>query len=324
MNVHEWPLTAFTILAQMAVGAFVTLGLVNLFAQTKYSSKTVDRLAKPALYAIGPVMVLALLASMFHLGNPLNAPNAIRHVATSWLAREILFGAGFAVLGFIFAAATWFGWFNAKIRNALAIFTAIWGLGFIWVMAHVYMLPTVPAWNHWTTPATFYISAALTGSLAIALAFSAWPIVSTKWPKLDHALTGANKSSNDPAQARADIQTERETINLTNQATKWIAITTIAMLALQLVVGTYAAAKPAGPNPAEVDPSPTWYAIRLVLLIIGAGIIGLYLTLTTHKNLEGSQHKPLLALTLTSFALVTISEIIARFLFYGEMNRIGI
>ncbi|MDO5034949.1 MAG: dimethyl sulfoxide reductase anchor subunit [Actinomycetaceae bacterium] len=312
MNVHEWPLTAFTILAQMAVGAFFTLGIVNLLARSKYSVKTVDRLAKPALYAIGPIMVLALIASMFHLGTPLNAPNAIRNIATSWLAREILFGAGFAVLGFLFALATWFQWFSEKIRTTLAIFTAAWGLIFIWVMASVYMLPTVPAWNHWTTPATFYLSAALMGSLAIAVAFSAWPQMSSKWPGLSQKLTGHNTKP-DP-----------ETYKLTGQVTKWIAIANIVLLALQLVVTSYSAAKPAGPNPAEVEASPTAQAIRLILLIIGAGLISLYLTATTGTHKPSTQPKKLLNLTLTSYVLVTISEIIARLAFYAENNRIGI
>lgn len=324
MNVHEWPLTAFTILAQMAVGAFVTLGIVNLVARSKYSAKTVDRLAKPALYAIGPIMVLALIVSVFHLGNPLNAPNAIRHVATSWLAREILFGAGFAVLGFLFALATWLDWFNEKVRNVIAVFTAAWGLVFIWVMANVYMLPTVPAWNHWTTPAAFYVSAGLTGSLAIGVAFSAWPLIETKWPRLDRAMTGSHTAKHDATAARADVRTMRETSHLVNAVARGIAISTIVLLTLQLVVTAYSSAKPAGLNPPEAEASPTWFAIRLVLLIVGAGLIGIYLATASKESAVRKKAKSLLALTVTSYVFVTISEVIARLLFYGENNRIGI
>lgn len=323
MNVHEWPLTLFTILAQMSVGAFVTLGVVNVFGRTKYSAKTIDRLGNPALYAIGPIMVLALIASIFHLGNPLNAPNAFRHVASSWLSREILFGVGFAALGFLFALAQWFNWFNATIRTVLATITAVWGLVFVWVMAHVYLLPTVPAWNHWTTPASFYLSAGLTGSLAIAVAFSSWPTISNKWPKLDKSLNKTS-SSNSAAKAREDVTTMRQTTELTNTVVKWVGITTVVLLTLQLAVIICAQMIPATTNPPATQFSTTWFITRIVLLIIGAGLMGLYLTLSSQQNALTKKTRSLMTLAITSFILVTASEIIARFLFYGAMNRIGI
>jgi DMSO reductase anchor subunit len=34
---------------------------------------------------------LGLLASALHMGYPLNALNALRHVSSSWLSREIIF-----------------------------------------------------------------------------------------------------------------------------------------------------------------------------------------------------------------------------------------
>lgn len=325
MNVHEWPLTLFTILAQMSVGAFVTLGVVNVFGRTKYSSKTIDRLGNPALYAIGPIMVLALIASIFHLGNPLNAPNAFRHVASSWLSREILFGVGFAALGFLFALAQWFHWFNATVRTVLATITAIWGVIFVWVMASVYMLPTVPAWNHWTTPASFYLSAGLTGSLAIAAAFTSWPSVSKKWPKLDRSSNPKDvKPSNSQAKAREDVAILRQTRELTNSVVKWVGIFAVLLLTLQLAVTVSAQMRPAGVNPPATEFSTTWFIIRIVLLIIGAGLMGLYLTLSSQENALLKKTRSLMTLAITSFILVTASEIIARFLFYGTMDRIGI
>lgn len=328
MNVHEWPLTAFTILAQMSVGAFITLGLVTVFARSKHSAKIIDRIAKPALYAIGPIMVLALIASLFHLGNVFKAPNALRNIATSWLAREILFGAGFAVLGFAFALMQWFQWFNATIRQVIAIITALWGLVFIWVMAHVYLLPTVPAWNHWTTPASFYLSAGLTGSLAIAVAFAAWPVVSNKWPALDHALSGRGSTSaprKSSTKAKSSANTaDVETQALTNSVLKWIGILSVLLLAFQLAVTVFAQMRPAGPNPPVEVFSPTWFIVRVILLVLGAGLMGIYLMLSSQENALLKKTRSLLSLTVTSFILVTISEVIARFMFYAEMNPVGI
>jgi hypothetical protein len=34
--------------------------------------------------------------------------NVLRHPQTSWLSREIMFGSGFALLGFVFAMLSWF------------------------------------------------------------------------------------------------------------------------------------------------------------------------------------------------------------------------
>lgn len=56
-----------------------------------------------------------------------------------------------------------------------------------------------------------------------------------------------------------------------------------------------------------------------MLLIIGAGLMGLFLARNKreHMNL-------LLTLVMTSYILVTVSEVIGRFIFYGGMDRIGI
>ena len=103
MHTQEWALITFTILTQMAVGAFLVLRVVHFYAAKKAGMEEADRLSDRALLAIVVVMGLALVASLFHLGNPLNAPRAVVNLATSWLSREILFGVIFTVLAVIFA-----------------------------------------------------------------------------------------------------------------------------------------------------------------------------------------------------------------------------
>src|SRR5512140_1401715 len=107
MNVREWALIAFTILAQMSVGSFLVLGVVHYFASHKSGMENADQLSDRALIAIGPVMVLALIVSLVHLGNPLNAYRAVTNLATSWLSREIFFGVLFTVAGGLFAIMQW-------------------------------------------------------------------------------------------------------------------------------------------------------------------------------------------------------------------------
>ena len=93
MHVSEWPLVLFTILASMAVGSFVTLGAVQLVARRQADVKTVDDLSDPAVYAIGPVMVLSIGVAFFHLGNPINALHVVGGLGHSWLSWELFFGA---------------------------------------------------------------------------------------------------------------------------------------------------------------------------------------------------------------------------------------
>lgn len=171
MHVSELPLVTFTILAQLAVGSFVVLGVVQLVARRRGGAAVVDRLSDPALYAIGPVMVLGLLASILHLGNPINMLHTIRHWDSSWLSREILFGCTFAALGAAFAVCQWRHWFTPVLRQVLAGVTAVVGLGLVYVMSMVYMLPTVPAWNTWATPVSFFTTTLLLGTLNIGAAF---------------------------------------------------------------------------------------------------------------------------------------------------------
>ena len=92
-------LIAFTILAQMSVGAFVVLGVVNFFVARKAGVEEADRMGDRSLIAIIVVLGLGLLASLLHLGSPLSAPRAVTNIATSWLSREVLSGVIFAVLG---------------------------------------------------------------------------------------------------------------------------------------------------------------------------------------------------------------------------------
>ena len=64
MNLHEWPLTLFTVFGQMAVGAFIVLGLIQVLGRRTHSTAVIDRVATPALYAIGPIMVAGFFAAV--------------------------------------------------------------------------------------------------------------------------------------------------------------------------------------------------------------------------------------------------------------------
>ena len=62
MNTQEWALILFTILSQMAVGAFWVLGVVHTYARRKAGETAADRMSDGALMVIGPVLALAFVA----------------------------------------------------------------------------------------------------------------------------------------------------------------------------------------------------------------------------------------------------------------------
>lgn len=72
----------------------------------------------------------------------------------------------------------------------------------------------------------------------------------------------------------------------------------------------------------------TGMVVRLVLLVIGAGLMGMFLikmtrSQTVNKGLL-TRSNAVLALVTISYILVIVSEVIGRFMFYGSMDRIGI
>jgi len=164
----ETPLIAFTLLAQMAIGAFCAV-MLNLFGLPYHYLGEQNTLGP--MWAVGSLIAMALAASLFHLGAPKNAWRALSHLRKSWLSREILFMLAFAGLWLL----TLFLWMQPYgdilysntlfLRNILAIVTALTGAAGIYSMARVYRLKTVPAWCNWRIMVGFFVTAFLLGQL---------------------------------------------------------------------------------------------------------------------------------------------------------------
>jgi anaerobic dimethyl sulfoxide reductase subunit C len=306
MNTNELALVIFTIAAQMSVGAFLVLGGVHFFATRYAGIEEADKLSTYALLAIGPVMVLGLIVSFFHLGNPLNAPRAIMNLATSWLSREILFGVLFAGFGFLFALMQWRKWGSPRLRNALALIAAVFGVGLVFSMAMVYYsLPSVPAWNNWATLATFFATTVLLGAVAVSAAFVA---------------AYAYLHSRNPAES----EKQRHILAIT---LRWMALVSLVVLGFQFLIqplymGYLASSGPAAEQSAAIlmEEYGVLYALRLVLLFLGAGLFSFFI----YKFARSARNIGLLStLAFTSFALVLAAELIGRYLFYASFVRIG-
>lgn len=306
MEAHDWALIIFTILAQTAVGAFVVLGIVHFFAARSAGMAEADRLSDRALLAIGPVLALGLIASLFHLGTPWAAYRAVLNVESSWLSREILFGTLFALTGAIFAIMQWRKIASFAVRNIIALVAALLGLALVYSMAQVYMLRTVPVWNSWATPLSFFVTTFLLGSLAMAAAF----------------VTNYSYVQQQDKDC-AEIQCE-----LLHNSLRGIAIGAIVLLGVQFVTGPwYIASLAAGASPAAdsaammVGQYGTLFALRLALAFLGAGLVAVFL----YRNaLTPGRERLLGNLAYAAFALTFIAELMGRYLFYATYVRIGI
>lgn len=307
MSLNEWSLIIFTIVMQMAVGSFVVLGGVHFFAARKEGIEEADKLSDRALLAIGPMVVLGLLVTLLHLGNPVNAPGAISNLGTSWLSREITLAMVFVVGGAIFAFMQWRKIGSPGLRNVIALVVAAIGLVLVYVMAAVYQLPTVPAWDSLATPVSFYVTTFLLGALAMGAAF-----VVNFW-----YLRSKGMDENDKQFSMLAI------------TLRWIAMISVVLLGVQFVViPLYIASLAASVVPAAgasaailLNENGLVFFARLLLVFLGAGVFAIFIYQSASSE---SKMRVIGNLAFLAFAFVLVGEILGRYLFYASMVRIGL
>lgn len=166
----ERSLVAFTLLSQMAVGSFWVLVGLRAWAAWRVGTEAAGTLTDGALLVVGPVMLLGIVSSLFHLGAPFKSWQAIANLRSSWLSREVLFALLFAAGTLLFAALQWLDLGPSAARSVLAGTVSLLGLALLVSMTRAYRLRTVPAWDTWTTPAAFLITACLLGGLGVGVA----------------------------------------------------------------------------------------------------------------------------------------------------------
>lgn len=305
MQTQELALVTYTILTQMSVGAFVILGLVNWYALSKTDEKNANEMSDRALLAIGPVLVLGMLASFLHLGNPINAYRAISNLDSSWLSREILFTLLFVATGAVFALMQWRKVGSFQLRRIIALVAAAFGIVLVYSMSNVYMLAAEPSWNSIATPITFYITTFLLGGLALGVAF---------------VLNYYYLKSKD----RADIGIQSDLLRTT---LKWIAVGSIVLLGVQLIVVPLYVSQLSGGNAAAVESASLltteygWvFLLRLVFVVLGAGLFGIFL----YRNALLNKERMMASGVVSAFAFVLVAEVLGRVLFYATHIRIGL
>ena len=340
MELGELPMILFTVITQMCVGMFIVLGVVQTIGSTRYSVKAVDRLADPALLAIGPAMILGLLVSMLHMHDVLNVFNVFRHFNSSWLSREIVFGIAFAALGFLFCIMQILKLGGVRIRQLVAVLTAIAGIGLVVSQVQIYYsLPTVPAWSSWFTWVQFFGTALLLGSLAVATTFV---LLIARRERRIGAMSEAEIAALEEPYERGNVMTQFSDFvsdkHLVNKAVRdevdglfknavrlmvAVAIVTagVLLIATPLYVSSLAAMGEAGMTSAA-HYAGGLAALRFTLLLVGALILGLAAFYVAGYGIK--RLRLLLFLLIASFLLALISEFVGRTIFYEAMTRVGV
>lgn len=163
MFAEEWPLMMFTLISQLAIGSFILLVLVRSMLAPK-DDATAKRMTNFGFLAVGPLMALALIFSLFHLGTPVGAYRSILNLGSSWLSREILTAGGFFVLWFVSYKA----YQKDNASNLLGWVTSLVGLAAIFSMASIYGNSVRPAWDNVNTYISFFGATFALGSIGAA------------------------------------------------------------------------------------------------------------------------------------------------------------
>lgn len=299
MDTREWALLAFTILGQAAAGLMVVLMVVRTYIVSKSGVELADRLTNRPLYMVVPIMALALLASLFHLGSPLHIIRAIPNVGSSWLSREVVFAVLFVVFAAVFTFMQWRKAGGEGLRTVVGWVTAVIAAIFVYAMGMVYMISTQPSWNTFATPVTFIAGSLLLGVLGMAAGLVA---------------------------SYAGLKAEET--KLGNTVLQGLAITALVLLGVEFIVlPIYMAylATQGGPALQSLGMMVSSFGValffRLLVLFAGAGVLAAYL----YRNASvAEKEKTLAVLAYSAFALALVGEALGRFIFYATHYRIGI
>ncbi|MCG9702700.1 dimethyl sulfoxide reductase anchor subunit [Vibrio natriegens] len=307
---YEAPLVAFTVLAQTAVGAHLT---VNAFEKFGLPPRIPEPRMNIARFAILVVMGLGFMFSTTHLGSPLRAFNAFNRIGNAALSNEILIGASFLSLAGLYWLLRAFNAFNrignAALSNEILIgasFLSLAGLYwlmtilkigseglrkvvnwlsiavsviFMFAMANVYQIETVPAWY---TPMT-----------TIAFGFT----VVTAGLMFGYMLINV-----------LDVTTEK-----TSRRLMWVGVSLItlnlAFTAMQTIhFASISTAIHSGLD--QMTLLSNYVAGHVLLLVISAGI----LVFTELFTARGRQKNLLI---IVAFVALFVAEILGRNVFYG-------
>jgi Fe-S-cluster-containing dehydrogenase component/DMSO reductase anchor subunit len=173
----HYSLILLTVLTQLAVGGFGCLFVLESLNHFLHLSPFFGKFLRLGHLAMAATALVALNASVFHLGRPLYAIRAVKMWRRSWLSREVLFFTLFvgSVLFYSLGGYQEICPVPLWARGVLGIATLLFGLGGVFCSAMIYRVPARPSWDTWQTPVAFFATAFLLGPLLSVVVF-AWSL----------------------------------------------------------------------------------------------------------------------------------------------------
>ncbi|HNX92251.1 MAG TPA: dimethyl sulfoxide reductase anchor subunit [Syntrophomonas sp.] len=159
----EWPLIINTILAQLAAGIFIFISadIIIILQNAPELAAANLKLNGTGLVWAGPIIILAMFLSLFHLGKPFRAYRAMANLPVSWLSWEIFLSGAFLVLW----AVTYF--IDKPYPYLLGV-TSLTALLNVVSMSNIYSSTGRPGWKGAVTYLDFLGSMVIFGSVASA------------------------------------------------------------------------------------------------------------------------------------------------------------
>ena len=139
----ELPLAIFSTLAPIGAGLYVVLALV--LNSTKFDEENLGTIDKFSTIAF-ILVLLGLVASVFHLGNPLAGVNIMAGLGESPLSNEIAVAACFTVVAGIYTLLGLMKKLTKVSRMILLALCAVLSIVFSIFIGLAYYVDTIPTW----------------------------------------------------------------------------------------------------------------------------------------------------------------------------------
>ncbi|MBI4208533.1 MAG: dimethyl sulfoxide reductase anchor subunit [Deltaproteobacteria bacterium] len=170
----HYSLILLTVLTQLAVGGFSCLFALEWLDRFFHLHSFCESFLKIGHLTMLGTALLALHASVFHLGRPLYAIRAIKMWKRSWLSREVLFFTLFAGTAMLYSLLSWQTFLSVPlwVRSILGIGVISFGWVGVFCSAMIYRVPARPSWDNWCTPVAFFATAFLLGPFLVLMVLS--------------------------------------------------------------------------------------------------------------------------------------------------------
>ena len=287
MRKLEWQLVFFTIFVQMSVGIFILYGLALIFLPNQFLIGD-GYLFNTILNICLVIIIFAVTVALTHLSQPLRSIFVFANMKASWLSREALQGFLFGLILLLLRSRDALFPANDLLQQVLIGLGLMVGISLIYTISRLYMLRTVPTWNNLSTPLAFYLTSFLLGALAIVTILN-----------LQELMLNPNSHEN------------------IIKAGTWFIY---GLVGLQMVSSLYPLFSK---RKTEINTGGrigfAWFDMWWLLVARwGTAFSGLWVLFILPNNRIENQ-----IWVLTPLLLILISEILGRFLFFWQYQRVG-